>query len=130
MTSIKQQIISYLKSLDLDITVRKAYSVSTPKYPMVTVQEISNSTRQAIHGEEQYANLGYQINIYAKDACPNSADEICLALAEQIDSELQKTFGFLRTSMTPLPDDDDDTVIRYAIRYTGVLDTINNYLYQ
>lgn len=132
MISLKNNIQDFIKTISFDysVTVRPSHSKLEPTYPMITVQEIDNSTQQSINGQEQYANVGYQINIYGKDRYPASADTVCLSILTTLDSELQTNYGFQRTSVTQLPDDNDDSVMRYAIRYNGTLDTINNYLYK
>ena len=69
MSNLTDEIIAFLKTLTFDtsVDIRYAQSKQEPSYPMITVQEINNSTKLLLGGEERYANIGYDINIFSKD---------------------------------------------------------------
>jgi len=130
--SLNNEIINFLKTVPFDVivNVRKANSKSTPIYPLITVSEIENSTRTLLQGIERYANIGFQINIFSKDVYPSSGEDIALSIAQVLDTYILEQYGFKRTSFISLPDVNDLSVSRITIRYSGVLDTINDYIYQ
>jgi len=131
MLNLESDIYTYLKSLaySYDVTVRRANRKLTPVYPMITIQEIDNSTSVAIHGTEKRSNISYQIDVFAKDYYPDSAQTVCNTLATEIDSSIQSEYGLLRKSAVNIPDPNDDRVARTTLRYGGILDTVNEYIY-
>jgi len=131
MLSLEVELKDHLKTLTYpyDVTVRPSYSKLSPSYPMVTIQEIGNTTRQAISGTEKYADIAYQVDIFSKDIYPESGVTVCRNIASVVDSDLQSTYGLLRTSQTRMPDPTDNSVSRMTLRYSGILDTNNEYIY-
>ena len=94
-------------------------------------QEINNSTKLLLGGEERYANIGYDINIFSKDMYPVSSRTNCQTIASTVNTELQIKYGFKRQSyIDNALDVNDKSVHRVIIRYDGVLDIISDYIYQ
>lgn len=132
MKSLTNEIIDFLKTLtyEVTVTVRSSENKATPKYPMITVSEINNATRMALHGAERFSDISYQINVFSKDMYPTSGNDVTLSIALIVDDYMLEQYGFKRGSFVSMPDINDLSVSRTTIRYYGVLDTINEYIYQ
>lgn len=136
MKNLVSEIVTYLKSQTFSPVpeIRDAYSKKVPTYPMIVVQEIDNSNRVSLLGQEILSNLGYQIDIFSKDmvsgGIPVSGVEIVNNLGETVDAKLQEQYGMTRTSAVGLPDVNDATVSRLSLRYTGILDVTTDYMYR
>lgn len=132
MIFLQNDIVAHLKTLtySYDVTIRPSNSKLTPVYPLVIIDEIDNSVKQAIHGEEKYSNVAYQIDIFTKDMYPSSASTVGSNIASTISNEMQTHYGLLRQNLTNLPDVNDDTINRITMRFTGILDPINEIIYQ
>jgi len=137
MKSLTDEIIALLRLQTYPVTVKtivEGYPKSAPLYPAITVHEFDNSSRQVLNGEELFADLAYQIEIYAKDMMvanvPTSSKTTVKAIAGVIDTIVNSQFGFTRMVATYAPYDKDVTVSRYVLRYSAILDTRTDILYR
>ncbi len=133
MKSLVDEIITGLQRETFSVTIksiRSAYSKLAPEYPMIAVSEIENSNRTSILGKERFSDLGYQIDIFSKDIYPTAGADICSDIGSVVDNYLQSTYGFTRVTTIRLPDISDSTVSRLSLRYTGILDVVNDITYR
>lgn len=137
MKNLVDEIVATLNNVSYPFTVksiRASYSKKTPVYPMIVVNEVDNSTRLAIKGDERWSNIGYQIDIFSKDmaveSIPTSGVKICRILGQLVDLELNNKYGMTRTSTMEMPDVNDATVSRLTLRYSGILDIKTDYTYR
>jgi hypothetical protein len=136
MKNLVLELVTYLNTLSYPVTVkaRTAYSKAKPTYPMIVVDEIDNTTRIALKGEERFATLGYQIDIFSKDmsvgGVPTSGTVVCNNIATSIDTGVQSTYGLTRESFIALPDVQDSTISRLTLRYSGIIDVKTDYMYR
>lgn len=93
------------------------------KYPMVTIQEISNITISNANKMESYSNVGFEINIFANSTeidgeyqdSMDVARYIQMIVSEYMDYEV----GFKRIMCEPTPIVNNDKLYRVTMRYTG-----------
>lgn len=78
-----------LKDHFVDLNLSKAYnpnvvgfSPSNPTYPMVKVQETRNVPSQFYGSRETIANLGYKVDVYAKQQVGVSKQDVARKLAK------------------------------------------------
>lgn len=115
-------------------SIRPSYSKLTPAYPMVIIDEVNNTTRLAVNGEEILSDITYQIDIFSKDmivgGVPTAGSSVCKGIGAVVDETLNRVFGMTRTSTVEIPDVNDATVSRRTLRYTGILDITTDYMYR
>ena len=115
-------------------SIRPSYSKLTPAYPMVIIDEVNNTTRLAVNGEEILSGITYQIDIFSKDmivgGVPTAGSSVCKGIGAVVDEALNRVFGMTRTGTVEIPDVNDATVSRRTLRYTGVLDITTDYMYR
>lgn len=137
MKDLVTEIKSTLSGISYPVqikSIRSAYSKLAPVYPMIVVQEVNNTTRTALLGNERLSNLTYQIEVFSKDMAlnltPTAGSEIVRAIGTLIDAELNSEYGLTRTVCMVSPDINDATVSRLTLRYTGILDVTTDYMYR
>jgi hypothetical protein len=115
------------------IDIRPSYSMKKAQYPMIVVHEMDNRAAITLGDTERFSSLAYQIDVYCKDmvilGSPVSRNTIARSICGTVDSKMNSEYGMTRVSSVYLGDDDDG-VLRYALRYTGFLDVINGILYR
>ena len=100
---------------------RSVYVPSPPKFPFATLMEIDNQTDTAMRGtalDEEYAIITYEANVYALDkpGCRRVMDALDRAMAN---------LGFMRISLSFIPNLADSAVYRCVGRYRAVADARN-----
>lgn len=139
MISITNEIIEYLKEQDdyfiKPKDIRDSYSDEKPVFPMILVDEVINNTQQMIKGHEIYSNIGYKIEIYTKDIAIDqdtfTRSEVALKLGNTINHHIMNQFGLMRIgNPTIIPSIDDNSVIRYILNYSGVINNETGFIYQ
>ena len=97
------------------------YVRTPPKFPFVSIVEVSNTAydrTQSSEGVENHASLMYEVNVYSNKNSGKKSE--CKAIAALIDNEMA-TLGFSRTMLQPIPNMDDATIYRMTGRYTAVV---------
>ena len=137
MKSLTSEIITLLKTKSYPVTVKtivEGYPATTPLYPAIIVQEIDNISNKTLLGEELYSTLTYDIEIYARDmivaTVATSSKTTVKGIASMVDTTLNSYYGFKRTVASLVPYSVDNTVSRYLLRYTVILDNKNNITYR
>lgn len=137
MKNLLDEVKAVLEAQTYPVTVksiRPSYSKLTPSYPMVIIDEVNNTTRLAVNGEEILSDVTYQIDIFSKDmivgGVPTAGSSVCKEIGAVVDEALNSVFGMTRTSTVEIPDVNDATVSRRTLRYTGILDITTDYMYR
>lgn len=138
MVTIMDQIIEELSAHEFTVPVKKVvdiYSPGKPDYPMITVNEIRNIPQLILKKEEVLSMLGYQFEIYARDAKVNgklmTKRQIVMAITMELDEYLLSHYNLVRTGdPATLPYGSDGSILRNVVRYQNTIDTRTNYLYQ
>lgn len=100
---------------------RSVYVQSPPKFPFATLMEIDNRTDERMRGtatDEEYAVVTYEANVYAlsKGDCRRVMDALDRAMTG---------LGFLRLSLSFIPNLADSAVFRCVGRYRAAADASN-----
>lgn len=138
MVSILDEIIEYMKEYEFSVPikdVRETYSPKSPVYPMVTVEETRNSPDLQLHGELIRSKLNYRFEIYGRDTSIGDTvltkRQVVRKIGNDIDTIMRTKYGMKCISSPQiLPYTTDNSVLRYIITYTGVIDTRTMIIYQ
>lgn len=101
------------------VSFSQTYTNTPSSYPFVSFEEIDNSIYENGSDDmeiENFANVDYEVNIYAKDPLRKSKAD---AIANKVDT-LMKSKGFIRRTKNPFEDKDGATY-RIVMRYSGVV---------
>lgn len=90
--SIKEGLEEHFNSLNLSKSYKPAvvgFEPSKPTYPMVKIQEVRNVPDSRFYGRlETVANLGYKVDVYAKQQTGVSKQEVARKLAKHCNNYL------------------------------------------
>lgn len=120
MIDITNIILTRLRD-ELDgVLVVSNYQSNAPKFPIVTVEELSNSvyTRTRDSGGNHHSSIGYMIDIYTKG---NGRVSQSKRIRNEIDKLISEEFGLIRVSTNVVPNFLDESIYRYRINYDGVI---------
>lgn len=93
------------------------YVKSPSSFPAVSLMEMDNSYRDdtADSGSnENHVNVMYEINVYSNKTTGKKSE--CKAIVALIDQEMT-AMGFVRSTLTPVPNEYDSTIYRMVGRY-------------
>lgn len=139
MTNIIQDLREHFKSETVLIdfkntTIKEAYA-ENPKinYPLIVVHEIDNSEAEEYSSNlgEEYSNLGYQIDVLARNVPSMQAPQAVRYMIQEVNKVLGEQYKMVRgvpTPPTPLPS--DQNIIISSMRYTCVFDINNDRIYK
>lgn len=120
IVDITNNIITRLDT-DLTATVLNAMPSTTPSFPCVVVEEISNpeDMETVDSSGAKYSNVVMQIDIFT-----NSSKRVSDAkdLRNSIDSILSDEYGMSRDFAGRTPNL-DDSIYRYTLRYSALIDS-------
>lgn len=125
LTEIYDVLKDYLTRVDIlyKPTISKKYIdlVNRDNFPLVTIEEMENNTRNATFGgNESVSSLVYEINVYAIDKKYDtdivSNINICRYLVQKIDYVLSECYHMRRIQVRPTPNI-DTTIYRITMRY-------------
>lgn len=92
-------------------------------FPAVSVKESDNAEASSTHdtsGEELYANVTYDVNIYSNLTAGGAAKRQARDIARIIDSVMREK-NFTRTFMQPVQNLADTSVYRLTARYVATV---------
>lgn len=121
-SAIFTKLATALRTEYPDVTVVGEYLNAPPKFPFVSIVEADNyaDTRYLDGGgEEKYARILYEVNVYSDKAGTKKSE--CRKLLKRIDAMLHG-MNLVRISMNPVPNLEDATIYRLNARYEGVTD--------
>ena len=104
-----------------DIFIAGEYVKSPPFFPAVSLVESDNSTRvETIDSgsNENHANVMYEVNVYSNKTVGKKTE--CREILGLIDEEML-ALGFSRSTLTPVPNENDSTIYRMVGRYRATV---------
>ena len=101
------------------------YVKSPSSFPAVSLVEMDNSIRESTidsGSNENHANVMYEVNVYSNKTTGKKSE--CKAIIALIDTEMTE-MGFVRSTLTPVPNEYDSTIYRMVGRYRAAVSTDN-----
>jgi hypothetical protein len=142
MKSLLSEIVESLRNTEFDVSIPTNNIVSTypatmPTFtqPYIFVSEIDNVPHQATYTHnEEYSVVSYQVEIYSKqqkiDNVIVSNADVVRRIGFKVNDVLCDIVGLRRTSAPmEIPYTYDNTVRRYILTFTGVLDLTHDKVY-
>lgn len=106
-----------------DIFMVGEYVMSPPSFPAGSLVEMDNSTRETTidsGSNENHVNVMYEANVYSNKTTGKKSE--CKAILALIDEEMT-AMGFVRSTLTPVPNEYDSTIYRMVARYRAAVST-------
>ena len=105
------------------IFITGEYVNSPSSFPAVSLVEMDNSTREVTidsGSNENHANVMYEVNVYSNKTTGKKSE--CKAIIALIDEEMT-AMGFVRSTLTPVPNEYDSSIYRMVGRYRAAVST-------
>ena len=115
------RVVKRVREVYPDIFMTGEYVKSPPSFPAASLVEMDNSTRVDTIDSgsyENHANVMYEVNVYSNKTTGKKSE--CRAIVALIDEEML-TMGFSRSTLTPVPNEDDSTIYRMVGRYRAAV---------
>ena len=99
------------------------YVKSPPSFPAVSLMEMDNAIRESTidsGSNENHANVMYEVNVYSNKTAGKKSE--CKEIITLIDTEMS-AMGFVRSTLTPVPNEYDSTIYRMVGRYRAAVST-------
>lgn len=100
-----------------DIYMVGEYVKSPSSFPAVSLVEMDNAIRTDTidsGSNENHANVMYEVNVYSNKTTGKKSE--CKSIIALIDEEML-LLGFVRATLTPVPNMNDSTIYRMVGRY-------------
>ena len=104
-----------------DIFMVGEYVSSPSSFPAASLMEMDNSVREITidsGSNENHANVMYEANVYSNKTTGKKSE--CKAIMALIDEEML-AMGFVRVTLTPVPNEYDSTIYRMVGRYRAAV---------
>ena len=101
------------------------YVKSPPSFPAASLMEMDNAIRTETidsGSDENHANVMYEVNVYSNKTTGKKSE--CKAIIALIDQEML-ALGFVRSTLTPVPNMNDSTIYRMVGRYRATVSADN-----
>ena len=105
------------------IFITGEYVNSPSSFPAVSLVEMDNATREVTidsGSNENHANVMYEVNVYSNKTTGKKSE--CKAIIALIDEEMT-AMGFVRSTLTPVPNEYDSSIYRMVGRYRAAVST-------
>lgn len=119
--AVFNRVVTKVREVFPDIFMTGEYVKSPPSFPAASLMEMDNSTRiETIDSgsNENHANVMYEINVYSNKTVGKKTE--CKAIIALIDEEML-AMGFSRSTLTPVPNENDSTIYRMVGRYRAAV---------
>ena len=106
-----------------DIFMTGEYVNSPSSFPAVSLVEMDNSIRESTidsGSNENHANVMYEVIVYSNKTTGKKSE--CKTIVALIDIEMT-AMGFVRVTLTPVPNEYDSTIYRMVGRYRAAVST-------
>ena len=97
------------------------YVKSPSSFPAASLVEMDNSIRESTvdsGSNENHANVMYEVNVYSNKTTAKKTE--CKKILALIDTEMV-AMGFVRSTLTPIPNEYDSTIYRMVARYRAAV---------
>jgi len=121
IVDITNEVLTNLKTTLEDVTVLTAYPSTTPKFPCVIVEEMSNNSYElSIDSAGQHHNeVSFEINIFSN--ARNKMTQV-KSIRNLVDAIMADEYRMTRDFSGATPNFLDNDIYRYTMRYSCVLD--------
>jgi hypothetical protein len=119
--AVFDRVVTRVREVFPDIFMAGEYVKSPPFFPAVFLVEMDNSVRiETIDSGsgENHVNVMYEVTTYSNKTTGKKSE--CKAIMALIDEEML-TMGFTRSTLTPVPNDNDSTIYRMVGRYRATV---------
>ena len=106
-----------------DIFMVGEYVSSPSSFPAASLVEMDNAIREATidsGSNENHVNVMYEVNVYSNKTTGKKSE--CKSILALIDEEMT-AMGFVRSTLTPMPNEYDSTIYRMVARYRAAVST-------
>ena len=120
-SAVFNRVVTKVREVYPDIFMTGEYVKSPPSFPAGSLVEMDNSTRiETIDSgsNENHANVMYEVNVYSNKTTGKKSE--CKAIMALIDEEML-AMGFSRSTLTPVPNENDSTIYRMVGRYRATV---------
>jgi hypothetical protein len=97
------------------------YGKTPPSFPAASLIEMDNASREDTidsGSNENHANVMYEVNVYSNKTSGKKSE--CKEIIALIDAEML-AMGFVRSTLTPVPNEYDSTIYRMVGRYRATV---------
>ncbi len=97
------------------------YVKSPSSFPAASLVEMDNSVRESTvdsGSNENHVNVMYEVNVYSNKTKGKKSE--CKKIMALIDEEML-AMGFVRVTLTPVPNEYDSTIYRMVARYRATV---------
>ena len=104
-----------------NIFITGEYVKSPSSFPAASVVEMDNSIRESTvdsGSNENHINVMYEVNVYSNKTAAKKTE--CKKILALIDMEMV-AMGFVRSTLTPVPNEYDSTIYRMVGRYKAAV---------
>ena len=104
-----------------NIFIAGEYVKSPSSFPAVSLMEMDNAIREYSRdsgSNENHVNVMYEVNVYSNKTTGKKSE--CKAIVALIDAEMT-AMGFVRSAVTPVPNEYDSTIYRMVGRYRAAV---------
>ena len=119
--AVFNRVVEKVREVFPDIFMAGEYVKSPPSFPAVSLVEMDNSTRiETVDSgsNENHANVMYEVNVYSNKTAGKKSE--CREILALIDKEML-AMGFARSTLTPVPNENDSTIYRMVGRYRATV---------
>lgn len=120
-SAVFNRVVTKVREVYPDIFMTGEYVNSPASFPAVSLVEMDNATRiETIDSgsNENHANVMYEVNVYSNKTAGKKSE--CKAIIALIDEEML-AMGFSRSTLTPVPNENDSTIYRMVGRYRATV---------
>ena len=104
-----------------DIFMVGEYVKSPSSFPAVSLMEMDNAPLESTMdsgSNENHVNVMYEVNVYSNKTTGKKSE--CKTIIALIDQEMT-AMGFVRSTLTPVPNEYDSTIYRMVGRYRAAV---------
>lgn len=138
MVSIQDELIAKLKGHPFTIMVkdiRDTFSTKEPIYPMITLDEITNTPYLQLPMQESISTIAYRFEIYVRDMSQDNKvytkRQASSIIGNELDILMRDVYGLKRVGDPQrLPYGEDKSILRYIVTYGGKIDNQTMIIYQ
>ena len=124
-SAVFNTVVTKVREQFPDIYMVGEYVKSPSSFPAVSFVEMDNAIRTETMdsgSNENHANVMYEVNVYSNKTTGKKSE--CKAIIALIDQELL-ALGFVRVTLTPVPNMNDSTIYRMVGRYRATVSADN-----
>ena len=124
-SAVFNTVVTKVREQFPDIYMVGEYVKSPSSFPAVSFVEMDNAIRTETMdsgSNENHANVMYEVNVYSNKTTGKKSE--CKAIIALIDQEML-ALGFVRVTLTPVPNMNDSTIYRMVGRYRATVSADN-----